>query len=75
VTKFLLLIVVGYLFYSYLRRERLKGNSESTAQASPSPQIMVECKACGVHLPQNDALTGSLGYYCTEAHLKSNEPR
>ena len=74
-TKFILLIVVVYLFYTYLRRERLRGSSDPTAHNTGTPEIMVECKACGVHLPQNEAFTGALGFYCSQAHMKSKEPR
>jgi uncharacterized protein len=37
------------------------------------PQAMLQCAACGVHLPSDDALRGKKGSYCSAAHLKKLE--
>ena len=69
--KYLVLILVLYFVYSYLRRERLKGQADPSTQTTNAPQIMLECNACGVHFPQNEAIKGELGQYCCEAHLRA----
>jgi uncharacterized protein len=32
------------------------------------PQPMLQCAACGVHLPAGEALAGRQGSYCSAAH-------
>jgi uncharacterized protein len=34
---------------------------------------MVRCGHCDLHLPQSDALKGSLGFYCSTAHRDAKE--
>ncbi len=38
-----------------------------------TPQAMLQCAVCGVHLPSDDALRGKQGSYCSAAHLKQLE--
>jgi uncharacterized protein len=33
---------------------------------------MVQCAQCGVYIPENEALSSSGRFYCSEAHLKDN---
>lgn len=35
---------------------------------------MVACHDCGVHVPTADAVTGTLGHYCSVAHRANQEP-
>ena len=83
--KYLVLILVVYFVYSYLRRARLKEQAETSSSADLNPssgtsataqvQNMISCTTCGVHFPQNDAHVGTRGSYCCQAHLLSQEPR
>jgi uncharacterized protein len=43
-----------------------------TAQ-SPSPQPMIACAYCGVHLPRDEALPGRGGVFCGDAHRTAFE--
>ncbi|MGY2291430.1 PP0621 family protein [Pseudomonas sp. SDO528_S397] len=38
--------------------------------AEPGPTPMVRCAHCGVHLPQDRALSQRQEWYCTQAHLE-----
>jgi uncharacterized protein len=61
----LVIVVVGWL----LLRSREK--PEARARAAPArktPQSMVQCRHCGVHLPRGDAIEGPNGVFCSEAH-------
>lgn len=42
--------------------------------AKASSQAMVPCRHCGVHVPQNEAIAGAQGVYCSAAHRQSAEP-
>ncbi len=70
-----LLILVGALFavWMWQRRRPKPGNTPKppAATSAASPQAMVSCHACGLHLPQSEALTGPQGaLYCSQAHLQ-----
>jgi uncharacterized protein len=58
------------------RDDTLPGSGEGRKNVEPSgtPQIMVRCAVCQVHLPQVDALAGKKNHYCSQAHLAQREP-
>ena len=64
----LLLIVVGGIWW--IRQQRRP--HQSTPQRS-GPQVMVPCTHCGTHVPENDAVRGARGMYCSTAHRDSHE--
>ena len=41
--------------------------------ASPAPAHMVACSHCGLHLPQHEAVNGTRGIYCSDAHRAADE--
>lgn len=41
---------------------------------SPSPQDMVSCALCAVHIPMADAVAGQQGLYCSVEHRQRAEP-
>ncbi|MBO0492039.1 MULTISPECIES: PP0621 family protein [unclassified Pseudomonas] len=38
--------------------------------AEPDAALMVRCAHCGVHLPQNHALSSGQAWYCSQPHLE-----
>lgn len=76
--KFLVLfavLAIAYLLWRNARLER-KAQPPPTPQrpaAGPgTPQDMVECEVCQVHLPRGDALAGPDGsHYCSQEHRRS----
>lgn len=83
--KFLLLGVLGlWLWYSPAVRKLWGGTSRSTAQGATrrptgepaTPESMVRCAHCGVHLPYSEALTSPDGSaYCCAAHRDEAHPQ
>lgn len=64
----LLLIVVGGIWW--IRQQR----RPHTHTNKPSgPQVMVPCAHCGTHTPENDAVRGTQGTYCSAAHRDAHE--
>jgi len=41
--------------------------------AAATPQPMLACAQCGVHLPRDEALPGRGGVFCGEAHRAAYE--
>jgi uncharacterized protein len=69
--KYFLLFVVLYVAYLVWRNGRLAGrNTRPRPPPTPAtPQDMVRCPICGVHLPRPDAVAGTNGLlYCSQEH-------
>jgi len=71
--KYLVLLVIVYFVFSYIRRQRQRSDSLSKDFPNSNPQIMIKCDECGVHFPKTDAFAGRQGSYCCSAHLKAKE--
>jgi uncharacterized protein len=72
--KFIVLLGVLVVAYLIWRGTRLKGPDAAPPRAKPqapgTPQDMVQCPVCSVHLPRGDAVTGANGLlYCSQEHL------
>ena len=64
----LLLIVLGGIWW--IRQQR----KPDQAPRKPSgTQVMVPCGHCGTHVPEDDAIQGTRGLYCSAAHRDSHE--
>lgn len=64
----LLLVVVGGIWW--IRQQR---RPQTHQHKSSGPQVMVPCQHCGTHVPENDAVRGSHGMYCSTAHRDAHE--
>jgi uncharacterized protein len=71
----LAIVVLLWLLRSTVRR-RMPPPAEKSAPAdapSTSPQPMLTCAHCGLHLPRDEALPGRGGVFCGDAHRKAFE--
>ncbi len=73
--KFLLLLVVVLVAVWAWRSGRLADTApkQKPPTTPPSPQDMVSCAQCGVHVPQADAIAGRNGPYCCVEHRQRAE--
>jgi uncharacterized protein len=72
--KYLILIGVICLVLWWLRIQRNASTpSDNPTASGKQAQNMVRCAHCDLHLPQSDAVKGSLGLYCSSAHLQAKE--
>ena len=69
--KILLLAIAIWLVFVILKRYRA---SMQQPRARTS-EDMVQCAACGLHLPKSDSLTKDGLYYCSIAHLEQRHER
>jgi uncharacterized protein len=76
--KYLLVaLIVALAFWIWRKDRRAVPSSRVDRQNSPTtsntPQIMVQCPVCGVHLAQSDAVAGRKALYCGAAHRTQAE--
>ena len=80
--KYLIVIAVLAIAWFVWRKQR-EGKADAGRRDAPppgpasadggSPQAMVRCPVCALHLPQADAVAGRAGQYCSEAHRQQAE--
>lgn len=72
--KYLVLFAVLMVAYLLWRNARLRDERKPPPQRpgqapDGSPQEMVSCPVCGVHLPRSEAVVGARGIpYCSNEH-------
>ena len=71
--KYLVLLVVLVLGYAWWRGQR-RAESPPPRRPTPTatPQDMVACAHCGVHLPRSEALTHGPRTYCCAEHQRKD---
>ena len=71
--KYLVLLVVLVLGYAWWRGQR-RAESPPPRRPTPAatPQDMVACAHCGVHLPRSEALTHGPRTYCCAEHQRED---
>lgn len=62
----LALIVVGVLLWRRAMRRELPPTAGSPPERAE--EAMVQCRVCGVYLPQHESLQKGPFHYCSEAH-------
>ncbi len=67
--KYLIWLLVILLAIWAVKRNR-KANQTPAPKAPPptAPSDMVTCAHCGIHLPQEEAVSGKNGLYCSAEH-------
>jgi uncharacterized protein len=74
--KYLFLLLVALLVIWAIKRGR--GANRPTPPSEPkvqSPAEMVTCAHCGLHLPQEEAVSGQKGLYCSTEHRAAAQDR
>jgi len=73
--KILLFLVAVVLLLWLLRKSSIRRAPPPAAPRDPAatPQPMLACAQCGVHLPRDEALPGRGGVFCGEAHRAAYE--
>ena len=78
--KFIVLLVVVFLIVWLVRGGRPGRAAPPAPSAAPppanapaTPDTIVACAHCGLHLPKADALPGRGGVFCGEAHRSAFE--
>ncbi|MEO5843774.1 MAG: PP0621 family protein [Caldimonas sp.] len=71
---FLFLVAVFVLLWLLRGALNRRGGADAVRPATPkTPQEMIACAHCGVHLPRDEALPGRGGVFCGDAHRNAFE--
>jgi uncharacterized protein len=70
--KYLVLLVVLVLGYAWWRGQRRAETRPPPRPPAATPQDMVACARCGVHLPRTEALTHGPRSYCCAEHQRED---
>ena len=70
--KILLLAEIIWLAFLILKRY-LRSVQSSDAPDPQETAIMVQCRHCGLHIPQSDSIVVKDHYYCCEEHRQQSE--
>jgi len=62
------LLVILAAIWAFKRSRRPAKPAEDPKTPSATPSNMVACAHCGLHLPQEEAVTGTKGLYCSTEH-------
>ena len=75
--KYLLVMALVLVVFWLWRHNRQAERNEAASarprtQSNQEPEVteMVACDVCQVHLPRSEALIGSKGIYCSDAHRR-----
>ena len=69
------LLVILVAIWAFKRSRRPAKPAEDPKTPSATPSNMVACSHCGLHLPQEEAVTGTKGLYCSTEHRAAAQDR
>jgi uncharacterized protein len=68
------LLVIVLAIWAFKRSRRVKP-ARPQAPTPVTPANMAVCLHCGLHLPQDEAVTGEKGLYCSTEHRSAAQDR
>ncbi len=74
--KYLIWLLIILVAIWAFKRSRRSSKPPADQAAPPTmPSSMVSCAHCGLHLPQDEAVTGERGLYCSTEHRAAAQDR
>ena len=70
--RLIVIALIIYLLIQIFKRWAANKNSSSSEQRLNST-VMVQCKTCKLHIPENEALQKDGDFYCSQAHLEGKQ--
>ncbi|WP_048811797.1 PP0621 family protein [Methylobacillus flagellatus] len=69
--KLLLLAIIFWLIYAILKHYR--NSVQKRPPSRSSPEDMVQCAHCHVHLPRSESVKSGALHYCSDAHRQQHQ--
>jgi uncharacterized protein len=74
--KYLLILLLVLVVIWAVKRGRAPKRPQTPQNSEPSsPSEMITCAHCGIHLPQEEAVSGQKGLYCSTDHRAAAQDR
>ena len=74
--KYLLILLLVLVVIWAVKRSRTPKPPPTQPNPEPSsPSEMITCAHCGIHLPQEEAVSGQKGLYCSTDHRAAAQDR
>ena len=70
--RFIILAVVIWIIYMMVKR-LIAGNADTEQKTTKPLEDMQQCKYCGMHVPQTEAIENNGDYFCSKQHLKQHQ--
>lgn len=70
-----ILLLVLVVIWSLKRGKTPKQSRPDPTSQAPKASEMVTCVHCGIHLPQEEAVMGQKGLYCSTDHRAASQDR
>ncbi|NOL50943.1 PP0621 family protein [Pelistega suis] len=70
--KFLIVlaVILGLIFFFRHSRKKATVHSHPSKSKSTTTISMVQCAYCGIHLPENEAISQGNHHWCSKEHLQ-----
>jgi uncharacterized protein len=74
--KYLLILLLVWVIIWAVKRGHGPKPPQTPANTDAStPSEMITCAHCGIHLPQEEAVSGQKGLYCSTEHRAAAQDR
>jgi uncharacterized protein len=70
VGKLLFFVIIGIAVFLLLGKKRAARPSRPAPSAAKSPEVMVSCAYCGLHIPRSESLPAEGRHYCGDEHRR-----
>jgi uncharacterized protein len=69
--KLIFFLLVAWVVYWLLRSSRRSGDAgRAEPPPPPSPEAMVACARCGLHVPRSESVESAGRHYCCPEHQR-----
>ncbi|WP_416547533.1 PP0621 family protein [Limnohabitans sp. DCL3] len=73
--KYLLILLLVMVVIWAVKRGRRPQSPTAAKPQETAPAEMITCAHCGIHLPQEEAVSGQKGLYCSTEHRTAAQDR
>ncbi len=73
--KLLLFFIAVFLIYSVINLIRKGIQRPGPSRPAAKPVDAVQCRHCGIYLPQSEAISDQGDYYCSTRHLEAEKQK
>jgi uncharacterized protein len=69
-SRVLFFVLLAIVVYMLVRSMKRRSGRSAPSPGPATPEVMVSCATCGLHLPRGEALLLGDRYFCCEEHRR-----